>query len=108
MTTSATRGGQVGNDNAVKPRVLSDALRKYAIQNPSEVERFVKSLWNKAADGDIPAAKELLDRLEGKPMQAIEQKTEHSGTISIAQVPELTKEEWLDAHGLGKPARPAK
>lgn len=104
MTTSATRGGQTGNKNAEKPRIWSDALRKYAVQNPKDVEKAVQTLWKKAADGDVQAAKEIADRLEGKAVQSVEQKTELTGTVELATRPKLSKAEWLKAHGLGTPA----
>jgi len=71
MTTSNTRGGQSGNENAKKPRIWSDALRKYAVQNPKTVEKAAKVMWENAAEGDVQAAKEIADRLEGKPTQTI-------------------------------------
>lgn len=108
MATSATRGGQIGNKNAQKSRLWSDALRKYAVQNPEALNKAVKTLFDKACDGDVSAAKEIADRLEGKAVQAVEQKTEIVGEISVSSRPQLTKEEWLAIHGLGTAARPAK
>ena len=81
MSTTATRGGQTGNKNAQKPRLWSDALRKYAVQNPKEVELAAATLWKKAAEGDVAAAKEIADRMEGKPSQ--QQQVEHSGTVGF-------------------------
>ena len=71
MTTATTRGGQPGNTNGKKPRIFSDALRKHAVQNPELVARAAAALWNLAADGDIAAAREISDRLEGKPTQTV-------------------------------------
>ena len=101
MTSSANKGGQAGNENAKKPRIWSDALRKYAVQNPATVDKAAKVMWENAALGDTQAAKEIADRLEGRPVQAVEQKTEVTGSVEISQRPQLTKEEWLKAHGLG-------
>lgn len=97
MTAKATRGGQIGNKNAEKPRLWSDALRKYAVQNPETVARAVAAMWEKAAAGDVQAAKEIVDRLEGKPIQGVEQKTEIVATMTHHVAPELSKEEWLKA-----------
>ena len=103
-------GAPEGNTNSSKNnRLWAETIRRAVVQaDPERLRRIAESLLIKAEEGDMQAIKELGDRLDGKPNQAIEQKTEHSGTISIAQVPELTKEEWLTAHGLGSTARPAK
>lgn len=108
MATTSTRGGQIGNKNAQKPRIWSDALRKYAVQNPKELDRAVKTLFDKACEGDVSAAREIADRLEGKPTQQVEQKTELAGTVLIetAKRPKITKEEWLALHGMGTTTRP--
>ena len=95
MPSTATSGAPTGNENAKKPRIWSDALRKYAVQNPKVIAKAVESMWLKASDGDVSAMKEIADRLEGKPLQGIEQKTEHSGKIEVAERPKLTREEWL-------------
>ena len=79
--TTATRGGQIGNENAKKPRIWSDALRKHFIQNPQDLEAAVKSLIARAMDGDVSASKEIADRLEGRAEQP--QKVEHSGKVSF-------------------------
>lgn len=107
MATTSTRGGQIGNKNAQKPRIWSDALRKYAVQNPEELNKAVKTLFDKACDGDVSAAKEIADRLEGKAVQAVEQKTEIVGEIAVSTRPQLSKEEWLAAHNVGTTGRPA-
>jgi len=103
LTDSLPKGAPVGNENAKKPRIWSDALRKYAVQNPQTVDKAAKIMWENAALGDTQAAKEIADRLEGRPVQAVEQKTELSGSVetNVNIRPQLTKEEWLKAHGLG-------
>jgi hypothetical protein len=88
MDSKNTRGGQIGNQNAAKPKLITDALRKHLIQNPHKVEGLISVLVDKALDGDMPAVKELFDRLEGKAVQAVEQKTEHSGEVTVYK--------WLD------------
>lgn len=76
MTAKTPRGGQIGNKNAEKPRLWSDALRKHAVQNPHKVAKAAEMLWDKAAEGDVAAAREIADRMEGKPLQATVHSTE--------------------------------
>jgi hypothetical protein len=61
-----------GNKNATKNKYWSDALRKYILQNPKELEEAAKALFAKAKDGDVAAMKEIGDRLEGKAVQRVE------------------------------------
>jgi hypothetical protein len=64
-------GAPIGNDNNKKNQYWSDALRKHITQNPNDLVEAAKALLAKAKDGDVAAIKELGDRLEGKPAQAI-------------------------------------
>jgi hypothetical protein len=60
----------------------SDALRKEIIQN-DHLSKLVKSLIDKALDGDMAALKEIGDRLEGRPVQSVEQTTQLSADIEV-------------------------
>lgn len=84
MTTAKnTRGGQIGNQNAAKPKLISDALRKHLVQNGEKVEKLVTVLIDKALEGDMSAMRELLDRLEGKVTQSVEQNTNLTADVEI-------------------------
>lgn len=61
-----------GNDNAIKNRYWSDALRKHITQNPKDLAEAAQALFTKAKDGDVNAIKEIGDRLEGKAVQRVE------------------------------------
>ena len=87
-TTKNTLGGAPqGNNNAAKAKIWSDAIRKVVVQKQA-LDQLALALVEKALSGDLQALKELGDRLEGKPIQAVEQKTEHSGEVTVYK--------WLD------------
>ena len=81
-TKNTLGGAPKGNQNAVKGKMWSDALRKEIIQN-DHLAQLVKSLIDKALDGDMAALKEIGDRLEGKPVQSVEQTTQLSADIEV-------------------------
>lgn len=68
----------VGNNNAKKGTEWRDAIN-YALKNyeGSDIERgqalkaIAKKVIGMALEGDIQAVKEIGDRLDGKPVQAV-------------------------------------
>jgi hypothetical protein len=61
-------GAPEGNNNAGKAKVWSEALRKEIVQG-DDLPKLARALINKALDGDVKAAKEIGDRIEGKVAQ---------------------------------------
>lgn len=83
-TTKNTLGGAPkGNQNAAKPKIITEAIRKHLIQNPGNADKIVAVLIEKAIAGDMPAIKELMDRLEGKAVQSVEQNTNLTGELDV-------------------------
>jgi uncharacterized protein YjcR len=80
-STENKGGAPVGNKNATKNKIWSDAVRK-AITQGENINLLAAALVEKALAGDISALKEIGDRLEGKPTQQIDQTTEHSGEVT--------------------------
>ena len=77
-------GAPEGNQNATKDRrMITDALRRAAAQSPNKLKNACEKLLDKAEEGDIMAFREIADRLDGKPTQAIEGKIDHDHTGTI-------------------------
>jgi hypothetical protein len=78
-----SKGGQPGNTNASrKNRIVSNALSRVVTQNPEKIRQACERLLDRAAEGDLPAFREIMDRLEGKPIQAVEGAGE-GGSITL-------------------------
>jgi hypothetical protein len=70
-------GAPVGNQNGKKGKLFYDALRVALMQEDHKRLRNITDKLVKAAEnGDAWAVKEIMDRMDGKPVQA----TEISGT----------------------------
>ncbi len=84
-------GAPDGNKNAVKrSRLVTDTLRKVAVQNPAKLRAACEALLDKAANGDAVAFKEIRDTLDGKTANV---SIEHTGTVAHEHiaVPEATR-----------------
>lgn len=107
MGNGKTPGAPKGNQNAAKAKIWSDAVRKAVIQG-NNLNKLAQALVDKACDGDIAALREIGDRLEGKPVQSVEQNTNLTGKldVEVSKRPRLTPEQWMAAHGVGTATRP--
>ena len=63
-------GRPIGSVNREKP--FNDALRIALRGDPLRLRRIAEKLAEKAEGGDLAAIRELADRLDGKPTQAID------------------------------------
>jgi hypothetical protein len=66
------KGAPKGNRNNAIGKPFGDALRRYAAQNPDKLRKIAAGIFDKAIEGDVSAAKEIGDRLDGKSVQAVE------------------------------------
>ena len=68
-------GAPVGNKNAARAKIWREAvlraLDRRGLDRESSLDELAAQLLNKCAEGDLTALKELGDRLDGKPAQAI-------------------------------------
>lgn len=82
-----------GNKNSSKSnRLYGETIRRVAIQNPEKLRAIVERLFDKAADGDIQAAREIGDRLDGKAPATLDV-THHEGeSLNEAQARNMAQE----------------
>ena len=66
------KGNTGGPGNPFAKQVNALRARLYAAVTEADLQEVVQALLAKAKEGNIPAVKELLDRLIGKPPQAIQ------------------------------------
>lgn len=69
-STKNKGGGQPGNKNAYKGRMFYDQLRKILVQEPNRLHSIAEGLIREAEAGEPWAVKEIMDRLDGKAVQA--------------------------------------
>ena len=68
----------IGNQNARAPaRLISDCLRKIAVQNPERLRIICDKMLDKAQD-DVAAFREIADRIEGKVITQVSVSTTHT------------------------------
>jgi hypothetical protein len=73
LESSDKGGGQPGNQNARKGKLFYDALRIALVQEDKKKLRTITEKLVKSAENGEPwAIKEVMDRIDGKPIQATE------------------------------------
>jgi hypothetical protein len=66
-------GAPKGNDNAKKGKLFYNELRKALVQHDQlKLRQIADKLVEKAIDGESWAVKEIIDRVDGKAIQATE------------------------------------
>lgn len=79
----------LGNQNAAKAKVWTAAVERAlsarsALDRKDALEACANALIDKAMEGDMTALKELGDRLEGKPAQAVSLSGPNGGEIPLS------------------------
>lgn len=79
----------LGNQNAAKAKVWTAAVERAlsarsALDRKDALEACANALIDKAMEGDMTALKELGDRLEGKPAQAVSLSGPNGGDIPVS------------------------
>ena len=83
-------GAPKGNNNAAKAKRVSSHLQKRLEERAMECE-LMDVLLDKALEGDLPAIKEVFDRIDGKAKQSID-----IADITEQRINELTDKELED------------
>jgi hypothetical protein len=70
--------------NHKRPRIITQKLiAKLQDSDGAALDRVISALISKAEEGDVPAIKEVLDRVEGKVPQAVIGGDEDEPSISV-------------------------
>ena len=87
--------------NGAKPdKLIRDALKAAARQDPAILKRAAEAIWAKACDGDVPAFKEIADRIDGKVPQAIVGDDEHPPIRTILENEREALEHYFKIKGM--------
>jgi hypothetical protein len=70
-----------------KNKRFKAALVRYVDRNPDCLDRIVGKLMKQAEEGEISAMREMIDRLDGRPPQAIVGDDEHPALTVTWQPP---------------------
>ncbi len=74
-----------GNQYRATAKIISDALRKAAVQDDyKRIRKMCETLMDNAAGGDIQAAQFIRDTLDGKPKQQVEVSGEDGGPVAMS------------------------
>jgi hypothetical protein len=87
LKSSDKGGGQPGNKNAKKGKLFYDQLRKVLVQEDSRRLRTIaQKLVDAAESGEAWAVKEIMDRVDGKAVQATEISGVDGEAIELKQI----------------------
>jgi len=71
-----------GNQNARK-KPFTEQMKRFILANPQKMERIIEGIFKEAEEGSLAALSIIMDRVEGKPIQATDI-TSSDGTVISA------------------------
>lgn len=71
-----------GNQNARK-KPFTEQMKRFILANPQKMERIIEGIFKEAEEGSLAALNIIMDRVEGKPIQATDI-TSSDGTVISA------------------------
>jgi len=75
-------GAPIGNQNA-KKKPFTEQMKRFILANPEKMEKIIEGIFKEAEDGSLAALNIIMDRVEGKPIQATDI-TSSDGTVVSA------------------------
>ena len=82
-----------GNQNA-KKKPLTEQMKRFILANPEKMERIIEGVFKEAEEGSLAALSVIMDRVEGKAVQA----TEISGPDGVELVKGIAIT-FVEGHG---------
>ncbi len=80
-------GAPFGNQNAKEGRIWRDTLRRALLaEDGKRLRAIADALVSKAEEGDVPAIREIGDRLDGKVAQSVEMTGADGGPLQVTEV----------------------
>ena len=84
-------GAPSGNQNAAKAKMWHGAImraleRRGGGDKLAALDLLAEKLLDAVADGDLPAIKELGDRIDGKPKQQVELSGDAENPVTIQEI----------------------
>ena len=78
-------GAPIGNQNGKKGKLFFDALRVALVQEDrKKLRKITEKLIEAAENGDAWAVKEIMDRMDGKPVNTTELSGVDGGILKMA------------------------
>lgn len=80
----ASPGAPKGNTNASKGKLFEGVIKRALMENDgAKLRSIVEKIIAKAEDGDMQAAREILDRIDGKPKQQVELSGDAENPVTV-------------------------
>jgi hypothetical protein len=89
---AASMKGNTNSNPSIKRGVFTAQLTRAVLANPKKLEKIITKLLDEAEEGNMTAIKEVVDRLDGKAVAAIEMSGPDGNPIEIEQAGTFAKE----------------